>query len=353
MPTGRLHIRPTRGVVNDIRGPRPYASCVYRILGRLADMIDDLMWFLRIIPRQRPATDFGPCDIDHLSDEELLKLLRANPHEKSLSEEAGVELHDENVKRWSEGTVLKMSYAPGEDEDVPEALAMNIVFHHTLIPVPRVRRVLQDPKNPWNGCIWMDYIRAHQLKFVWPTLSIFGKLRIAFVLCRYIRQLRAIRHPCSAVPGPLGSGLEGRKGYCPLYGELVDTRGPFSSYAEFSTFWNDRHAMSHRLRRRAMPEAANSVAREPFDDSEPLVLTHNDLNFRNILIGDDGCVWLIDWAFSGFYPPWFEFVSTRIQQRDGSDWGDWVWELCIPFICGPYYKQEFWWGCMRGSLNYR
>ncbi|KAJ2962731.1 hypothetical protein NUW54_g14321 [Trametes sanguinea] len=91
---------------------------------------------------------------------------------------------------------------------------------------------------------------------------------------------------------------------------------------------------------------------EPFDDSQPLVLTHGDLNLRNILVGEGGRLWLIDWGDAGFYPPWFEFVTTRLQQYQGVDPGDWVWDLVIPFICDPYYKQELWYMHTRRGLNY-
>ncbi|KAI9065494.1 kinase-like protein, partial [Trametes sanguinea] len=256
---------------------------------------------------------------------------------------------DEHVSRRSDGTVLKVTSEREQDDDISEAIAMELVFRHTLIPVPRVRRTFREDTT---GYIWMDYIRGRQLKFVWPTLSIFGKLRVAFVLRRYIRQLRAICHPRSAVPGPLGSGLEGRRHSFAMYGEVVPYRGPFSTYAELSAFWNERHRIAHMPQAGAPEDAAAGVL-EPFDDSQPLVLTHGDLNLRNILVGEDGRPWLIDWGEAGFYPPWFELVTTRLQQYQGVDPGDWVWELMIPFICDPYYKQELWYMHTRRGLNYR
>ena len=53
-----------------------------------------------------------------------------------------------------------------------------------------------------------------------------------------------------------------------------------------------------------------------FDDSAPLVLTHQDLNMRNLIVGDDGRLWVIDWAWSGFYPRWFEFVAMGRQAEN-------------------------------------
>ena len=55
---------------------------------------------------------------------------------------------------------------------------------------------------------------------------------------------------------------------------------------------------------------------ERFDDSAPLVFTHQDLNPRNIIVGEDGRLWLIDWAWAGYYPPWFEYVTMRRQAEN-------------------------------------
>ncbi|KAG5651209.1 hypothetical protein H0H81_009476 [Sphagnurus paluster] len=49
--------------------------------------------------------------------------------------------------------------------------------------------------------------------------------------------------------------------------------------------------------------------RRRFTTDAPLVLTHNDLYPRNIILGDGGRVWMIDFGESEFYPPWFEYFS--------------------------------------------
>jgi thiamine kinase-like enzyme len=33
-----------------------------------------------------------------------------------------------------------------------------------------------------------------------------------------------------------------------------------------------------------------------FDYFEPLVLTHQDLNVRNVIVGEDGRLWIVDWG---------------------------------------------------------
>ena len=57
-------------------------------------------------------------------------------------------------------------------------------------------------------------------------------------------------------------------------------------------------------------EYSNKACCEPFDDSHLLVLMHNDLSMHNIIVGHDKKVWLIDWGWLGFYPPWCEHIAT-------------------------------------------
>lgn len=91
-----------------------------------------------------------------------------------------------------------------------------------------------------------------------------------------------------------------------------------------------------------------------FDNSEPLVLTHQDLNLRNILVDENYRLWIIDWAWAGYYPPWFEYVAMQRQNEDEviSGTNDEFWRKLIPFICGPYVRQERWLGRMSPALYY-
>jgi hypothetical protein len=52
----------------------------------------------------------------------------------------------------------------------------------------------------------------------------------------------------------------------------------------------------------------------PFDSNAPLVFTHMDLHLRirNIIFGDDGQLWVIDWADADWYPSWFESASMSL-----------------------------------------
>ena len=282
-------------------------------------------------------------DIDNLTDDEIIQLrLKTRPLPESVSF-----LDWGSVFRITEGTVVKSAQGIEKDiEEASEALALDLVFSQTTIPVPRVRRVVQ-----WKNSLMiaMDYIPGRQLSQVWPSLSFLSKLGIAITLRRYVRQLRRIRHPRSIVPGPLATH-EPRNCESPIFGSIQSARGPFASYQELSEFFNDR------LRRtlRAYPyHRADNLGN--FDDSAPLVFTHQDLNMRNLIVGDDGQLWVIDWAWSGFYPRWFEFIAMRRQAGNEeivTNKKEPLWDALIPFICDPYYKQARWVAVVQRALDW-
>ena len=226
------------------------------------------------------------------------------------------------------------------DEESSEVNALNVLFANTTIPVPRVRRVFHDE---FAHHIAMDKVEGCTLAHVWPHYSLWQKIRVAFTLRRYIRQLRRFcKAPPGTPPGLLARDEQGvpKARWCDItsiFGTIHSIHGPFESYAALASFANKR-------REWFIPEG-DPRRNQTFDDSEPLVLSHLDLNLRNIMIDPEGRVWIIDWEWAGYWPPWFEYIATLHQSREkdvcGTD--DYVWKLLIPFICNPYYKQGDWW----------
>jgi thiamine kinase-like enzyme len=89
----------------------------------------------------------------------------------------------------------------------------------------------------------------------------------------------------------------------------------------------------------------NKNSRQPLDDSQPLVLTHMDLTMRNIVVGSDRKVWLVDWEWSGFYPPWFEYIA--MISAAVNDNGPTSWRECIPEVAGDWSKEKIMLGFWR------
>ncbi|EMD37144.1 hypothetical protein CERSUDRAFT_115059 [Gelatoporia subvermispora B] len=284
-------------------------------------------------PQSQDRNHVLPSDIDELSNEEIIE----------LQENSSRLLPDYDVFQLTPATVAKASEDINEAApDCSEANALDLVFAKTTIPVPRVRRVV---KRGHFYLIVMDYIKGQALSDLWKDLSIWRKLAIAFTLRRYVRQLRRLKASPSMPPGPL-SAYAPRICESPIFGQVRSRRGPFASYSEFSAFFNDRHRMALDIAH--IPKDRPSW-RDLFDDSEPLVLTHQDLNPRNIILGEDGRLWIVDWAWAGYYPPCFEYVAmlTQAENEEMLGYNHVLWETLIPFICGPYFYQRKWlWNLM-------
>ncbi|KAG6860321.1 hypothetical protein C0995_012679 [Termitomyces sp. Mi166 len=253
-----------------------------------------------------------PSDVDHLSDKEILERFMNVPWMEG----------EGRVKRLTPKTIVKPTMNMEDLKDMAEANALNLVFAESTIPVPRVHRVITTSESFF---IVMDYIPGQTL---------------AETLRRYIRRLRRLEAPCTTPPGPV-SGNGPLVCRSPLFGYVRSTHGPFASYAELSHFFNERHKMAADLKKIPLddPSRANK-----FDDSEALVLTHQDLNLRNMILGEDGRLSIIDWGWSGYYPRWFEHIAMQRQNQseDISGTNDKFWKVLIPFIAGPYFQQEAW-----------
>jgi hypothetical protein len=223
-----------------------------------------------------------------------------------------------------------------------EASSFEFVRTHTTIPIPRIRRTFIDENGGTINV--MDYIPGKRLDHVWPSLSLWTKLWVGLTLRRYIRQLRQIKDSHSSVPGPVADSPQKCDGY--VFG--YKTCGPFPDYASLSAFYNSKLDLAKGA---YYPDVhGNELSRvrpdiKPFDDSRPLVFTHSDLSMRNIVFGTDGRIWLVDWAMSGFYPRWFEYVSTvYAAERDVAPDS---WNRLIPFIANPLFKHMKWMDFIR------
>jgi thiamine kinase-like enzyme len=106
--------------------------------------------------------------------------------------------------------------------------------------------------------------------------------------------------------------------------------GPFPTYSALSQFYAQKLALCQHFKFMGCPLGA-----APFDDSEPLVFVHQDLSMRNIMLGSDGHVWLIDWEYAEFYPRWFEYASMMAYKGIYPS----SWTSVIPSIAGNYESQ--------------
>ncbi|OBZ76010.1 hypothetical protein A0H81_03299 [Grifola frondosa] len=210
------------------------------------------------------------------------------------------------VWRLDVNTVVKCSVS-GAGVTV-EALNMLMIRTMTSIPVPEIYEVVLGRVS----CLVMQYIEGRTLDKCWSELGPLRKLRIAWTLRGYISQLRRLRR---SVPGTLdGSACQG-------FPFSIYDAGPFASYDDMTAWFNHKLDVCQRMHK-APPDAPR------FDSSWPLVFTHMDLFPRNILLADDGTLFVIDWGKSGFYPSWFEYAGMWDYTSPLS------WKILVPFIAG-------------------
>jgi aminoglycoside phosphotransferase (APT) family kinase protein len=188
----------------------------------------------------------------------------------------------------------------GRHIDLSEARNMQYVSENTNIPLPTVIDAWEadDKTNPdeSNTCyIVMEYIEGRLVSDIWDGLDSKGRHNIARQLYEYIRQLQTLKMDR---PGPLGGGTsEGS-----LFTEYG--AGPFESRKDMEDWFNTRLRVCH--------DFGHAIQTPPgwftgqFDE---LVMCHLDIHFGNLILDDQDKLWLLDWAFSGAYPPFFETAS--------------------------------------------
>ncbi|KZT73660.1 hypothetical protein DAEQUDRAFT_721733 [Daedalea quercina L-15889] len=90
---------------------------------------------------------------------------------------------------------------------------------------------------------------------------------------------------------------------------------------ELSSWFDDAQHVVIRnpkkpVRLKSQSSFLRSVTLQAIMGTSPLVPCHQDLNMRNIIVGDDGRLWLVGWAWSRFYPPWFEYLAMKEQAEN-------------------------------------
>ncbi|KAL5319977.1 hypothetical protein ACEPPN_013036 [Leptodophora sp. 'Broadleaf-Isolate-01'] len=194
------------------------------------------------------------------------------------------------VNRITSSTILKC----GREA---EARTMRYISSHTSIPVPAIIDAWEVEDATYedepNTChILMDYVQGQAREDVWGELSSKAQVHIQTQIYEYICQLRNLHFEIPARSVEV---------YAKDFFSLRTTRAHSSLLMSWKRSINDRLAVCHMFRRAThMPPGAFSGT------FKELVMCHLDVNPRNIILGDGGKVWLIDWGLAGAYPPWFE-----------------------------------------------
>lgn len=188
-----------------------------------------------------------------------------------------------NVIRLSDNIVAKVGLGVRASEAKTQEFAYQSV-DPKIVHIPQVYRFFHRERF---GYLFMEYVSGRQL----DKLDLNDNTDIIPRVAKIISHLGTIRG--SQVPGHVGSGAP--EGY--LWGD--DGAGTnFTCVADMEAWLNKRLAIRNK-----------SIDLT----SHPLVLCHMDLCRRNMILKEDNTISLLDWAFSGFYPRYFEFASLSLM----------------------------------------
>lgn len=288
----------------------------------------DLCWFQRIFhyliqdptivrlesSEEKPRHEYvlPICVKDYLSDH-IHRLLTSS---KSVEVSS-------TVRKVDDTTVVK-TYI-WDQAAISDALNLELVRNYTTIPVPRVKFIATSSISH-RAHLFMEYIDGKPLGQLWPALSFYAKCRVAWTLRGYVKQLRRIRREN---PGTInGSPCVG-----PLFPTSLTVK-PFKSRDDLAEWMNKRLEVCKRIGK-TRPNAPR------FDGNWNIVFTHGNIIPKNILVANDGTLYLVDWSSSGFYPDWFEYASMIADDRDLPA----SWKLLTSFISGSIF------GCMRSLAH--
>ncbi|KAM3513992.1 hypothetical protein MY11210_002424 [Beauveria gryllotalpidicola] len=209
--------------------------------------------------------------------------------------------------------------------DPTEVEAMQYVAAHTSIPIPKLHKI----HTTESGRIYieMEYVQGCTLSRALPTLSAGDKARIFGQLRRHVEELRALPRPS---PGLVSSAFGN-----PAHDGRIGGRffGPMSVDA-FQELARGRLVMED------VPLLGEEV-RQVHTSRYETMFTHADLAARNIMVRGGDIAAIIDWAYAGWYPEYWEFTKAHYVILE-EDWVDNVRTAIPPYDLELAAEEILW-----------
>lgn len=155
----------------------------------------------------------------------------------------------------------------------------------------------------------MDYVPGPTVDECWDSLDLSQRQSVASQVAAIIETMQSttLKLPPRPVIGTRGQKFEG-----PCFTDYG--AGPFAALQDLEDWCN--HKIDVCIRFKQLQQSA------PRFRYQRLVLTHQDIAPRNLILDAQGKVWMIDWGVSGVYPPGFEqavFKHGRGRYKEFSE----------------------------------
>lgn len=218
----------------------------------------------------------------------------------------------------------------GQSVRMAEAETMRFVREHTTIPVPTVHSAYRDSENTGNVVIVMEFIEGENLDKAWAGYGEEEQAAVIAQLSDYMAQLRSFK-------GTFIGSIDGTACNDQFFYDTPEGYGPFKTEEEFNN--GIARAMSNER-----PENFVTLRCDVWKDamhSHDIVLTHNDLDPRNIIVQGSKIAAIIDWELAGYYPEYWEYCKAI----SGPDWEHpWSTSRVVEKIMKPYRQEVavFW-----------
>jgi serine/threonine protein kinase len=230
-------------------------------------------------PASLGASETASFPVD-ASEDELIHLCQC-PDRKLIGT-------SKNVVQISDRLIIKFGWNVYEEEAKNIQAARKLVHPH-IIRVPKFYRYFQ---RNGNGYLVMEFVPGRS-----PVSGDFPILaeRIARILLKF-------RDVTKASPGPLQGGIS--------RGILWQSDFPhFRSIQDMENWFNAR-----------LPSESKKLDLRP----HKLVFNHLDIAPRNIILGPDDSICIIDWQSAGFYPQFLEIAVLRLMNEQNGLFSDLV-----------------------------
>ncbi|KAH7354217.1 kinase-like domain-containing protein [Plectosphaerella cucumerina] len=182
---------------------------------------------------------------------------------------------------------------------------MKFIRSRTTVPVPQVHDAYTDEESGMVRIV-MEYIPGNSLDAVWDTYTDSQKESVIAQLRGYMSKLREIK-------GDFIGSIDGTWCNDHYFDNDPEAYGPFPSEAEFNCDVFLEVMKGHGI-----------------------VMTHNDLEPRNILVRGSEAVALLDWELSGYYPEYWEYCKAMRRPNWESGW---VRDRALERVIKPYRME--------------